>query len=281
MVGVRPAVITGPGAKEQMMVAMNQPSGHRKSGGGRRSGGGGGAAAEGIGIGEIVDRAKEGAAGAARFLKDRVQTTVHRVKNATSEASGTVAKAVRDEAERVYGQQKGRVAARVNSAAKVARQVAHALRAVKAEKVADYVDEASRRAGQTKAYLEERTVTDMIQDAAELARRNGAIAVAGMAVAGFALARFLKAPLPETRPLPVQIQMPETTCHLTLTMQPRTMWRTPVTIRTRVRMRMTKRPPWRKTTATIRTCTNARNRSASAAVTRGASHMPPVLIMDL
>jgi len=145
------------------------------------------------GGGEVVARVRDGVTGATRYVAEQGRTVARQVKEATLEASQAVLQTVREEAERVYEKQKDRIAGRITRVSKIGGQAAHALRAVKADKAAEYVDDVSRRVGRATDYLEDHTLTEMMEDAGEIVRRNPALAVGGLFVAGFAVTRFLKA----------------------------------------------------------------------------------------
>jgi len=163
------------------MVAIKAANRRRQSRSGRGSGERGG--------GEVAARLKESVAGATRYVKKQARS----IGEATSEASQQLLQTVQEEAERAYARQKGRAAARVKGIAKIGKQAAHALHAVKADRAAEYVEQASNRVGQATGYLEDHTLTEIIEDAGEVVRRNQTLAVGGLFVAGFVVTRFLKA----------------------------------------------------------------------------------------
>jgi hypothetical protein len=99
---------------------------------------------------------------------------------------------VLDEAERVYEQQRKHAVSRVSSISKVAARSAHALHAVKADAVAEYVEEAARQVERSTQYMRDRSLSEILEDAGDVIRRNPAAAMGGMFVVGFAAARFLK-----------------------------------------------------------------------------------------
>jgi hypothetical protein len=174
--------------KEKAMVAENRSSGSRSKGRElKRSGGGDDE------LKKTLKRARADAAEAVRVVKSKARAVVRSVKETTEEVAGGVMDAVQEEAERVYDQQKDRVVAGVQKVAKLTKQAAHALRAVKADNAADFVDRASERVGNSTDYLEDHTLNEMVEDAGEVVRRHEAVVVGGLVIAGFALARFLKA----------------------------------------------------------------------------------------
>jgi hypothetical protein len=168
-----------------VMVAMNAADRRRRSGRGDRG--------AGNAPGGIVSTVKEGFSGATRYLAEQARSASQQVKEATSGVTQAVLQTVQQEAERVYEKKKGRAVVRVKGVAKIGRQAAHALHAVKADKAAEYVEQASQRVGQATGYLEDHTLTEIMEDAADVVRRNQALAVGALFVTGFALTRFLKA----------------------------------------------------------------------------------------
>jgi hypothetical protein len=165
------------------MVAIKAANRRRQS---RRDRGSGERGGRG---GEVAARLKESVVGATRYVKEQARS----IREATSEASQQLLQTVQEEAERAYARQKGRAAARVKGIAKIGKQAAHALHAVKADRAAEYVEQASSRVGQATGYLEDHTLTEIIEDAGEVVRRNQTLAVGGLFIAGFVVTRFLKA----------------------------------------------------------------------------------------
>jgi hypothetical protein len=177
------------------MVAMNESRDEpdHESNSRRRDRGRNGSSAVAGTEENLVGRLKGGAAEAVRQATLRVRAAGRQLEQSAGEMTQSAVEALRERAQSGYERQKGQAVARAARAVEVAAQTANALRAVKADNVAEYLDAASRRAGQATQYLEEHTVTQMIEDANAVARRNRAVAVGGMLVAGFALSRFLKA----------------------------------------------------------------------------------------
>ena len=168
------------------MVAMNEPSG-RKGKRGRHSGGLVGD------TGDLVAQLKDTTASALQSVKSQAKAAARQIEQSAGELTHTTLAVVRDGARQAYDDRKGQAVARLAQAGKVASKTAGALRAVEAGAVADYVEVASQRVGTVAEYLEDHTLTQMIEDAGDLVRRNRAVAVGGMLVVGFALTRFLKA----------------------------------------------------------------------------------------
>jgi hypothetical protein len=168
------------------MVAINEPSDRP----GKR-----GPTSESLigGTSNLVAQLKDTTAAALQSVKSQATVAARQIEQSAGELTHTTLAAVRDGAKQAYDQRKTQAVARLTQAGKVASKAAGALRAVEAGAVADYVEAASQRAGHVAEYLEEHNLTQMIDDAGDLVRRNRAVAVGGMLVVGFALTRFLKA----------------------------------------------------------------------------------------
>ena len=131
---------------------------------------------------DVAGAVREGASGAAAQVKQRA-----------SEMTRVIKEGIAEEAGRLFDEQKGKAASKVARYGKVIHQSAHALRAVKADGFADYVDAAAEKVEGINDYLEERNLAQVIEDVGEVARSHPGVMLGGMFVAGFALARFLKA----------------------------------------------------------------------------------------
>lgn len=138
---------------------------------------------------QLKDRATDVAGAVGRGTREATQQLTQTVAEMTQEITSTI----KEEAERLFDEQKGKAAAKVARYGKAIHQGAHALRAVKAEGLAEYVDSAADGVEGLTDYLEERTLAQVIEDTADVARRHPGITFGGMFLAGLAAARFLKA----------------------------------------------------------------------------------------
>jgi hypothetical protein len=143
--------------------------------------------------GAIMTRVREGASGALQSVMGGAQSVTQQIKNTTGEVTGAVMDTLLDEADRLYRKQKKPAISRISSLSKMADRAAHALHAVKADGVADYVEQAAEQVDNITEYLEDRRLDEILDDAGELVQKNRAIAMGGMFIVGFAVARFLKA----------------------------------------------------------------------------------------
>jgi len=131
--------------------------------------------------------------GALRYVKDGAQAATQQLQRTLGDTGGAMLDTVLDEAERLYEQQRKNAVSRVSSLSKVAARSAHALHAVKADGVASYVEQAARQVERSTHYLRNRDLTDILEDAGAVIRRNPGAAMGGMFVIGFAVTRFLNA----------------------------------------------------------------------------------------
>ena len=177
------------------MVAMRETGLQRNARNQRHGGGGAGRAerAPGVDVLSEVRELKDKAAQVAQQISSGAKAAREQVMQKAAEVTRAVADGVKEEADRIFNDQKGRIGTKVDRWGKAIHQGAHALRAVKAEAVADVVDQAAEKVGGVSSYLEDRDLGDLIQDAEEVARRNPAVVVGTLFVAGLVAARFVKA----------------------------------------------------------------------------------------
>ena len=142
---------------------------------------------------EELARLKDVAADAAGTVRRSAGRGAEQVRKKAADIAKAIGGTVKDEAERLFDEQKGKAASQVTRYGKTIKQAGHALRAVKAEGLADYVDSAAGAVEQLNQYLEERNLTQVIEDAGEVARRHPGMVIGGMFLTGLALGRFLKA----------------------------------------------------------------------------------------
>ena len=140
-----------------------------------------------------VRELKDKAAEVAQLISSGAKAAREQVMQKAAEVTRAVADGVKEEAERIFDDQKERIGSRVDRWGKAIHQGAHALRAVKADGVADVVDQAAEKVGGVSSYLEERDLGDLLEDAEEVARRNPAVVVGTLFVAGLLAALFVKA----------------------------------------------------------------------------------------
>jgi len=154
---------------------------------------GGNASGPGQDVLREVRELKEKAAEVAQRVAGGARAAKEQVMQKAADVTRAVADGVKEEAERIFDDQKGRIGSKVERWGKTIHQAAHALHAVKAEGAADMVDAAAERVGNVSSYLEERSLSDLLSDAEDVARRHPGIMLGGMFVAGLVAARFLKA----------------------------------------------------------------------------------------
>lgn len=119
-------------------------------------------------------------------LKTGAQNTARELRDKVSDAAEARAEAARDE----FAEQADRTADQTHEAAQAYDN--DSLQAQVLGQLADNIDALTDQ-------MRRRSIPEMAEDAASLARRHPALVLGGAALAGFALARFLKA-----SPEPVQ-----------------------------------------------------------------------------
>jgi hypothetical protein len=153
----------------------------------------GNAAARGGKGDDVLRDVREKAATVAQQIVSGTSAVKEQVMRKAAEVSRAVADGVKEEAERMFDEQKGKIGTRVDRFEKIIHQAAHALHAVKADGVADVVDAAAERVGQASSYIEERTLSQLIADTEDVARRHTGLIAGGLFVTGLLAARFVKA----------------------------------------------------------------------------------------
>jgi len=141
----------------------------------------------------VLREVRDKAADVAQRLANGTREVKEQVMQKASELSRALADGVKEEAERFFDEQKGKLAGQAKSAGKMINQAAHALHAVKADGVADAIDAAAERFQQASEYIEERTLSDLLSDTGDLARRYPGFVIGGLFLTGLVAARFAKA----------------------------------------------------------------------------------------
>jgi len=142
---------------------------------------------------DLAVRVKGGATEALHSVRQGVRSAAKQVRQTASEVTGALRTTLHEEADELYQRHKGTATSQVKRFGKIAEQTAHALHAVKADKVAEYLDQASQRMEEAADYLKESDLAQLMHDTGRVVRRNRGLAMGGMFIAGYALARFLKA----------------------------------------------------------------------------------------
>ncbi len=142
---------------------------------------------------DVLREVRQKAAGVAERVRAGTRDVKEQVMQKASELTRAVTDGVKEEAERFFDEQKGKLGSKVQRVSKVINQAAHALHAVKADAVAEAVDAAAERVEQASSYIEERTLSDLIADAEDVARRHPGLMLGGLFLTGVLAARFAKA----------------------------------------------------------------------------------------
>jgi hypothetical protein len=151
----------------------------------------------GAGDDVTLEQVKERAAEVADYVKSSTRAATQQLKETAGEMVRAIKETVKEEAERVFEEQRGKVTSKAARVGKATRQMAHALRAVRLDSVAEQVEAGAQKVDDASEYIKERNLTEVLQDAEEIVQRNRGLAVGGLFIAGFALARFLKASEPQ------------------------------------------------------------------------------------
>jgi len=122
-----------------------------------------------------------------------VRKSARAVSTEAKTALAAAAQEVRDEAQRLLDERKDKAATSLDTAGSAVRRTAHALRAVKAETVADYADAAGDALANAARFVEEANLEDLAKEATRFARRHPGVVIGGLFVAGFIVARAIKA----------------------------------------------------------------------------------------
>jgi len=131
--------------------------------------------------------------GAMQYVRNGAHAAAEQVQRTIGDTGGVVLDTVLDEAERLYEEQRKNAVSRVSGFSKIAARSAHALHAVKADGVAEYVEQAAEQVERSTDYLRDRELSEILEDAGDVIRRNPGAAMGGMFIVGFAITRFLKA----------------------------------------------------------------------------------------
>lgn len=142
---------------------------------------------------EVLGQVKKQAAEAVAEFRSGAIAAKKQVQQQVADVTHAINEAVRDEAERLFEERREQAANKVKKVGKAVRQAAQALHAVRMNDAANYAYSAARQVEGVSSYIKERNLTQITQDAEEVVRRHRGVVVGGLFVAGFALARFLKA----------------------------------------------------------------------------------------
>ncbi len=114
-------------------------------------------------------------------IRSEASETGRRIKEEARQRSADVAFTGKS----ALAEEVGRIGSALHSAAKRLHE--------ENDTLADWADAAADRADEASTYLQGRSAGDLVETVEDLSRRNPGVAVSVMFLAGFALARFLKA----------------------------------------------------------------------------------------
>ena len=173
------------------MVAMRDNNGGRGSRGGRRKQIGNGVSER---VKDVVkDGVKQGATEVIQSARQGARSAAKRVRKTAGELTDALRATLQDEAEELYERHKGTAVSQVERFGRIADQAGHALHAVKADTLAQYLDRTADRFEDAITYLKKSDLAQLMQDGGRMIRRNRGLAMGGMFVAGYVVARFIKA----------------------------------------------------------------------------------------
>jgi ABC-type transporter Mla subunit MlaD len=112
--------------------------------------------------------------------------------NQVQEQAGAVAQQVQGQARSQLSEQKDQVANSLSGLAQSARQIGDQMRQSGQAPLAHYADATANQIQQTADYLHNRTISQLIGDIEDFARRQPAVFIAGGVVLGMLAARFIK-----------------------------------------------------------------------------------------
>jgi len=124
------------------------------------------------------------------------------LRQRAQERAAELVRLARETGEHAVTDRKARAAAHLSGVSVAVRRAAEKLQDQDGGIVAGYVEEAAGRVEQVAEYLEAREIEELIDDAADLARRQPAWFLGGMFLAGVATAAFFKAAAPASDSAP-------------------------------------------------------------------------------
>ena len=150
--------------------------------------------------GDAVRRARESTA----QVRDDLRQTVDRAKDTASATAQEVADRVKEQAKEtgdkikeqgrsLVNEQKARLGAEIHSYSAAAREAAERLKDESDTNLAQYVSTAADRLDRLGTRIQERGLSELVDDVEDIARRRPEVFFGGLFVAGLAVARFLKA----------------------------------------------------------------------------------------
>ena len=142
---------------------------------------------------EVLRQVKRELRDVASDLRSGTRRATKQAKRQVNEVVRAIVDTVHEEAERLFDAQRDLAASKVERVGKMVHQASHALHAVRMDGVADYIDSAAEQVESLSDYIKERNLNDILQDAGEIVSRNKGLAIGGLFLTGFAVARFLKA----------------------------------------------------------------------------------------
>lgn len=121
--------------------------------------------------------------------RSRVTAMAERARERAEDATDTA----RQKAAGAASQQKDRATGQLHSISSALRETSGSLRGNQQESIAGYVEQAASQVDRLSDYLNNRSVTDLFEEAQDFARREPALFLGGAFLLGIAGSRFMKA----------------------------------------------------------------------------------------
>lgn len=130
---------------------------------------------------------------AADRVKDTATATAQEVADRVKEQAKQTGNTIKEQSRGFLNEQKKRVGAEIQTYSAAAREAAERLQHESDTNLAQYVSTAADRLDRLGSRIQERDVSQLVDDVEEIARRRPEVFFGGMFVVGLAVARFLKA----------------------------------------------------------------------------------------
>ena len=167
----------------------NSQSGGSAQGGQRSGAAGQGGSQGGQGVGDVKQEVKQQAQHVVSDVKEHAQQIASEVTAAASDAAGQAKR----QSVQMLEKQKRQAAEHLAGFQHAIESASNRLREEENANLAEYADAAAAKLRQLRTYLDNRDLQDLMHDAEDFARKRPEVVFGGLAIAGLAVARFLKA----------------------------------------------------------------------------------------
>ena len=149
-----------------------------------------------------VEEAKQAGVEAATAAKDEATRLAEEAKQATLDTAASVAEQAKSQTRQLLHERKLQAADEMSTLSIAAADAAMRLREGGDPTLARYVESAGDKIAEVQTYLQTRDLEGVANDVQRFARRRPEIFLGGLAIAGLAAARFLKASTPPQQNVP-------------------------------------------------------------------------------